>query len=108
MIVDFQHHFTPRELIKDDPGDRLVLHYDALGAPSYTVHALLYDLDEHVRMMELAGIDAAWLTSAAGMCDESDSLQVRPPSSVVTTRKRPSTGSLIAIPRARVQKAMQS
>jgi predicted TIM-barrel fold metal-dependent hydrolase len=68
MIVDFQHHFTPRELIKDDPGDRLVLHYDALGAPSYTVHSLLYDLDEHVRMMDLAGIDAAWLTSAAGMC----------------------------------------
>jgi predicted TIM-barrel fold metal-dependent hydrolase len=68
MIVDFQHHFTPRELIKDDPGDRLLLHYDALGAPSYTVHALLYDLDEHVRMMDLAGIDAAWLTSAAGMC----------------------------------------
>jgi predicted TIM-barrel fold metal-dependent hydrolase len=68
MIVDFQHHFTPRELIKEDPGDRLELHYDALGAPSYTVHSLLYDLDEHVRMMDLAGIDAAWLTSAAGMC----------------------------------------
>ena len=68
MIVDFQHHFTPRELIKEDPGDRLILHYDTLGAPSYTVHSLLYDLDEHVRMMELAGIDAAWLTSAAGMC----------------------------------------
>ena len=29
MIVDFQHHFTPRELIKADPGDRLVLNYDA-------------------------------------------------------------------------------
>ena len=68
MIVDFQHHFTPRELINEDPGDRLILHYDTLGAPSYTVHSLLYDLDEHVRMMELAGIDAAWLTSAAGMC----------------------------------------
>src|SRR5271155_6105651 len=68
MIVDFQHHFTPRELIKDDPGDRLVLHYDAQGAPSYTVHSLLYDLDEHVRMMDVAGIAAAWLTSAAGMC----------------------------------------
>jgi predicted TIM-barrel fold metal-dependent hydrolase len=68
MIVDFQHHFTPRELIKQDPGDRLILNYDALGAPSYTVHKLLYDLDEHVRMMDLAGIDAAWLTSAAGMC----------------------------------------
>jgi predicted TIM-barrel fold metal-dependent hydrolase len=68
MIVDFQHHFTPRELIKQDPGDRLILHYDALGAPSYTIHSLLYDLDEHVRMMDEAGIDAAWLTSAAGMC----------------------------------------
>jgi predicted TIM-barrel fold metal-dependent hydrolase len=68
MIVDFQHHFTPRELIKEDPGDRLILHYDAQGAPSYTIHALLYDLDEHVRMMDLAGIDAAWLTSAQGMC----------------------------------------
>jgi hypothetical protein len=68
MIIDFQHHFTPRELIKEDPGDRLILHYDAQGAPSYTIHSLLYDLDEHVRMMDMAGIDAAWLTSAAGMC----------------------------------------
>ena len=68
MIVDFQHHFTPRELIKDDPGDRLILHYDAQGAPSYTIHKLLYDLDEHVKMMDAAGIDAAWLTSAQGMC----------------------------------------
>ena len=68
MIVDFQHHFTPRELIKEDPGDRLILNYDAQGAPSYTIHSLLYDLDEHVRMMDLAGIDAAWLTSAQGMC----------------------------------------
>ena len=67
MIVDFQHHFTPRELVKDDPADRLILHYDENGAPSYTVHALLYDLDEHIRMMDTAGIDAAWLTSAAGM-----------------------------------------
>jgi 2,3-dihydroxybenzoate decarboxylase len=68
MIVDFQHHFTPRALIKEDPGDRLILHYDAQGAPSYTIHKLLYDLDEHVRMMDVSGIDAAWLTSAAGMC----------------------------------------
>jgi len=68
MIVDFQHHFTPRELIREDPGERLIINYDASGAPSYTVHKLLYDLDEHVRMMDVAGIDAAWLTSAAGMC----------------------------------------
>src|SRR5262245_25056036 len=67
MIVDFQHHFTPRELIKEDPGDRLILHYDESGAPSYTIHRLLYDLDEHIRMMDQSGIDAAFLTSAAGM-----------------------------------------
>ena len=68
MIVDFQHHFTPRELFKEDLGQRRVLQYDETGAPSYTSHALLYDLDEHVRMMDAAGIDAAFLTSGAGMC----------------------------------------
>src|SRR5215471_17901921 len=68
MIVDFQHHFTPRDLIKEDPGDRLIVHTDDSGAPSYTVHRLLFDLDEHIRMMDMAGIDAALLSSAAGMC----------------------------------------
>jgi hypothetical protein len=67
MIVDFQHHFTPRELIKEDPGDKLIVRFDENGAPSYTVHSLLYDLDEHIRMMDAAGIDAAFLTSANGM-----------------------------------------
>ena len=59
MIVDFQHHFTPRELIKQDPGDKLIVNFDENGAPSYTVHTLLWDLDEHVAMMDAAGIDAA-------------------------------------------------
>ncbi|MEA2274504.1 MAG: aminocarboxymuconate-semialdehyde decarboxylase [Solirubrobacteraceae bacterium] len=72
MIVDFQHHFTPRELIKADPGDRLILHYDENGAPSYTVHRMLYDLDEHIRMMDVSGIDAAFLTSAAAMSADLD------------------------------------
>jgi hypothetical protein len=34
MIVDFHHHFTPRELINEDPGDRLILAYDENGAPA--------------------------------------------------------------------------
>jgi predicted TIM-barrel fold metal-dependent hydrolase len=72
MIVDFQHHFTPRQLIKEDPGERLIVHYDAQGAPSYTIHRMLFDLDEHIRMMDLAGIDAAWLTSASAMCADLD------------------------------------
>ena len=68
MIVDFQHHFTPRELFKDDLGDKLIVTFDETGAPSYTSHKMLYDLDEHIRMMDMAGIDAAFLTCAAGMC----------------------------------------
>jgi predicted TIM-barrel fold metal-dependent hydrolase len=72
MIVDFQHHFTPRELIREDPGDGMILQYDETGAPSYSSHKLLYDLDEHVRMMDEAGIDAAMLTSAAAMCADLD------------------------------------
>lgn len=72
MIVDFQHHFTPREFFKEDLGDKLIITFDETGAPSYTSHKLLYDLDEHVRMMDVAGVDAAFLTSAAGMCADLD------------------------------------
>jgi predicted TIM-barrel fold metal-dependent hydrolase len=68
MIVDFQHHFTPREFFKEDLGDKLIVTFDDTGAPSYTSHKLLYDLDEHIAMMDVAGIDAAFLTCAAGMC----------------------------------------
>ncbi len=64
MIIDFQHHFTPREFVKD-PGE-LKTYYDENGAPSYTFHSMLYDLDEHIAMMDTAGIDAAYLSSGAG------------------------------------------
>jgi predicted TIM-barrel fold metal-dependent hydrolase len=67
-IIDFQHHYTPRELFKEDPGDRRILQYDENGAPSYIFHRMLFDLDEHIRMMDFAGVDAAVLTSGAGMC----------------------------------------
>ncbi len=68
MIVDFQHHFTPRELIKEDPGTGKITRYDEQGVPSYSIHSLLWDLDEHIRMMDIAGIDAAVLSCAEGMC----------------------------------------
>lgn len=67
MIVDFHHHFVPRQLIKDDPGDKLVLTYDENGAPSYTTHKLLFDMDAHIAMMDATGIDVAVMSSAAGM-----------------------------------------
>ena len=68
MIVDFQHHFTPHELMPKDLGRRKVVSYDEHGAPSFILHWMLFDLDEHIRMMDESGIDVAFLTSAAGMC----------------------------------------
>ncbi len=67
MIVDFQHHYSPRELFAEDLGDRKVVNYDEHGVPSGNVQSLLYDLDEHIRMMDMAGIDLAVLTSPHGM-----------------------------------------
>jgi predicted TIM-barrel fold metal-dependent hydrolase len=68
MIVDFQHHFTPHALMPKDLGRRKLISYDEHGAPSFIMHWMLFDLDEHIRMMDEAGIDVAFLTSAAGMC----------------------------------------
>ena len=70
MIIDFQHHFTPRELFREDPGTGNKTFFDKNGVPSYSFHSLLYDLDEHVAMMDEAGIDAAVLSCAEGMCGE--------------------------------------
>jgi hypothetical protein len=35
MIVDFQHHFTPHELMPKDLGRRKIVSYDEHGAPSF-------------------------------------------------------------------------
>ena len=68
MIVDFQHHYSPRELFKEaETSGRQVVHYDQKGAPTFNAHAMLYDLDQHIAMMDLAGIDVAVLTSPHGM-----------------------------------------
>jgi len=72
MIVDFQHHFTPHELMPKDLGRRQIVSYDEHGAPSFILHWMLFDLDEHIRMMDESGIDVAFLTSAAGMCADLD------------------------------------
>ena len=72
MIVDFQHHFTPHALMPKDLGQRKIITYDEHGAPSFIMHWMLFDLDEHIRMMDESGIDVAFLTSAAGMCADLD------------------------------------
>src|SRR5271155_214048 len=65
MLVDFQQHYTPAELLKGDPGkgtDEL----DRDGNPHYLLNPLLADLPAHIRMMDAAGIDAGVLTCGSG------------------------------------------
>ena len=68
MIIDFQHHFVPPALLPEGAADRPFTRYDEHGVPSYSFHSLLVDLDAHIEMMDVAGIGAAVLSCAEGMC----------------------------------------
>ena len=66
MLVDFQHHYTPPELMEN--GDTSILtRLNANRVPILRLTALLADLPAHVRMMDQAGIDAAVLSCLQGI-----------------------------------------
>ena len=65
MLVDFQQQYTPAELLKGDPG-KLTVDLDRDGNPHYLLNPLLPDLAAHIRMMDMAGIDAGVLTCGSG------------------------------------------
>src|SRR5215467_9237366 len=65
MLIDFQQHYTPPELIKGEPG-KLTVDLDRDGNPHYLLNPLLADLDAHIRMMNASGIDAGVLTCGSG------------------------------------------
>jgi predicted TIM-barrel fold metal-dependent hydrolase len=65
MIVDFEHHYTPPELMERGTTDSNV-RLDERGNPNYRFNPLLADLPAHVRMMDHAGIDVAVLSCGAG------------------------------------------
>ena len=65
MVVDFQHHYTPPELMQRGKGDG-TLRLDGNGNPNYRFNPLLADLSAHVRMMDKAGIDVAVLSCGSG------------------------------------------
>jgi len=65
MLIDFQQHYTPPELLKGDPA-KATVDLDKDGNPSYLLNPLLADLAAHVRMMDAAGIDAGVLSCGAG------------------------------------------
>jgi len=67
MLVDFQHHFVPLELVTRrgfTPGERRNLVEG--GIPKLTLHEKLYDMDGQIRDMDLAGIDLAVLSCNLG------------------------------------------
>jgi predicted TIM-barrel fold metal-dependent hydrolase len=65
VIVDFQQHYTPPELLKGDR-DAVSVQLDEHGNPSYLLNPLLTDLPAHVRVMDRAGIDAGVLSCGSG------------------------------------------
>jgi predicted TIM-barrel fold metal-dependent hydrolase len=65
MLVDFQQHYTPPELLKGN-ADAVSVQVDQDGNPNYLLNPLLADLTSHIRVMDQAGIDAGVLTCGSG------------------------------------------
>jgi predicted TIM-barrel fold metal-dependent hydrolase len=65
MLIDFQQHYTPPELLKGN-ADAVSVQVDQDGNPNYLLNPLLADLTAHVRVMDQAGIDAGVLTCGSG------------------------------------------
>lgn len=76
MIIDFQHHYTPAEMLSARSDGTVSARTDANGNPNYLVNPQLADLDAHIRMMDGAGIDAAVLSSGHGF-DNPDAAECR-------------------------------
>ena len=68
MIVDFQHHYTPPELMENSKGP-ILTRLNENQDPILRLTPLLADLPAHVRMMDQAGIDVAVLSCLQGLDD---------------------------------------
>lgn len=65
-VVDFQHHFIPRELAERRGGGRGQSDVMEGGMPKVTLHDKLYDPEVQLRDMEEAGMDVAALSCIVG------------------------------------------
>ncbi len=64
MVIDFQQHYTPPELLKERAAVSVRLDED--GNPNYLLNPLLADIEAHIRMMDRSGIDAGVLSCGSG------------------------------------------
>ena len=65
MVIDWEHHYMPEELwLKKGgkKGEKTIVYEN--GRPRGDLHPELYDVDEHLRVMDMAGIDMAVLSLA--------------------------------------------
>jgi predicted TIM-barrel fold metal-dependent hydrolase len=65
MIIDFQQHYTPPEMLKGDPKS-LTAQVDERGNPNYLLNPQLGDLNNHIKIMDHAGIDTGVLSCGVG------------------------------------------
>lgn len=70
MIVDFEHHYLPERLWLEKGGVKgeSKIFYER-GLPRGNLHAELYDVEEHLRVMDAVGIDVAVLSIAVSNDD---------------------------------------
>lgn len=66
LVTDFQHHFTPPELLAD-PAVKGMSINKAGPTPPYRMPAELTDIEAHIRDMDASGIDHAVLSCGLGM-----------------------------------------
>lgn len=76
MVVDFEHHFLPEELWLAKGGVRgeSKIFYER-GLPRGDLQPRLYDIDEHLRVMDAVGIDLAVLAIAVSVDDPNKALE---------------------------------
>jgi len=64
MIIDFEHHYTPKEMWERRGGKpgQIVRIFSADGRETRALHAASHDINIHLRNMDIAGIDMAVLS----------------------------------------------
>ncbi|MDR3355429.1 MAG: hypothetical protein LBO21_10350, partial [Synergistaceae bacterium] len=67
MIADFHIHYAPEVLVKKQLGNESFKLVYSNGIPSYSFHPKLHQVEKHVEVLEHAGIDRAYISSAPGM-----------------------------------------
>ena len=76
MIIDWEHHYLPEELwLKKGgrKGERAIFYEH--GKPRGNLHPELYDVEEHLRVMDAVGIDVAVLSMAVSNEDTQIALE---------------------------------